>query len=700
VDDTLEPESAADSSAALLTPPAGTPSLATKKAAAAGDPKAKKGATVKKEKAKAVPPPEEQEEEEEDLSTGFKIRRWLRNSAAMFISAAVHLVLVIGLSFLVVDKKIIQEMHEVIAQALEEPEQKEMQVIELEKQLTEVTEQTSQVFSSSPIVGEVGASGPQGMVSAPTMDKALYEQVVNADVNIEGIFIDTPSSKSLIVEAPDGMIGDARAVVDSYEEALDQLTQEILWMLNKGKVLVVWNFDQSESMKNDQKEIRERIEHVYKELGLLKRGQDDSLETAITSYGAEWMNHTRKPSHDMTEIRQAIAEVPNDPTGKEMMCTAIGRSITVFQPYCQRTDRQMALIVLTDESGDRIDNDTQLERALAVAKAARCKLYVLGREAVFGYPFAHVRWIQPVTGHEHWIPIDRGPETAFAEQLQTDGFHRRYDAHPSGFGPYECSRLGRETGGIFFMLPSLETDLVRGEKRKYALEAMRRYLPDLRSRLEVKQEIDQSLLRTMLEKVVYDLNPYDPEISKIIEMRVRFSPDYPSFKQQAIIEQAKAIIYLEYLARVEKTIAKMEKQRREEASPRWQANYDLIYAQTIAYQARMYEYGAYLEEFIRNPKKVPLTIAANPMTKAPQLNLAAWDITTRQKTITGDKIKHHVERATAMFHAVMETHAGTPWAARAEYELKRGYGVELIEIYHGPPPVIPPGTPIPPVPKL
>ena len=45
----------------------------------------------------------------------------------------------------------------------------------------------------------------------------------------------------------------------------------------------------------------------------------------------------------------------------------------------------------------------------------------------------------------------------------------------------------------------------------------------------------------MLEKVVYDLNPYEPEISKIIEMRVRFSPDYPNFKQQAIIEQTATV---------------------------------------------------------------------------------------------------------------------------------------------------------------
>lgn len=684
VDDTLESGTAADSSSAVLTPPETHSNQGP----------VTKEVSPQKTKAKAPPsPPQEPEEEYEDLSTGFRIRRWLRSSAAMFISTAVHLVLVIALSFLVVDQQVVQQIQEIVAEALEKPEQQELQVIELEKQLTEVAQQTSQVFSSSPIVGEVGASGPQGMVAAPSMDKALFEQVVNADVNIEGIFIETPSAKSLLVEAPDGMIGDARSVVDSYEEALDQLTQEILWMLNKGKVLVVWNFDQSESMKNDQKEIRQRIEHVYRELGLLKRGQDDSLETAVTSYGEKWANHTRRPSHDMTEIRNAIEEVPTDASGKEMMCSAIAQSISVFQPYCQRTDRQMALIILTDESGDHLDNDTQLERALAMAKAAKCKIYVLGREAIFGYPYGHVSWIHPQTGNEHWIQIDRGPETAFAEQLQTDGFHRRYDAHPSGFGPYECSRLGRETGGIFFMLPSLETDLVRGEKRKYALEAMRRYLPDLRSRLEVKQEIDESLLRTMLENVVYELNPYQPKIAEIIEMRVRFSPDYPSFKQQAIIEQAKAIIYIEYLARVEKTIAKMEKQRREEPSPRWQANYDLMHAQVIAYQARMYEYGAYLEEFIRNPRMVPLT-------KAPNLHLAAWDITTRQKTITGDKIKHHVERSNAMFQAVMEAHAGTPWAARAEYELKRGYGVELIEVYHGPGRTLPPGTVLLPVPKM
>jgi hypothetical protein len=636
---------------------------------------------------------EPKDDEREEVENPFWIRRTLRQSSALLISAFLHMVGLVILGLITVPEKVVQEVQEVVADMLEEPE-RDLQVVELENQIVEVREVSNQMFSSSPIVGEaVGASGAAGLISAPQMDKALLEQVVNADVTVEGIMQDIPTTSKLVVHAPDGTIGDARAIVNSYQEALDQLTQEILWMLERGKVLVVWNFDQSESMKNDQKEIRARIDHVYRELGLLGRGQDDSLETAVTSYGEKWINHTRKPTSDLIDIRAAIDAVPIDKSGKEMMCQAVGQSISTYRPYCQKTDRQMALIILTDESGDPENNNRYLEAALAEAKAARCKIFVLGREAVFGYPYAHVRWVHPQTENVHWIPIERGPESAFVEQLQTDGFRRRYDAHPSGFGPYECSRLGRETNGIFFMLPSLETDLVYGEKRHYELEQMRRYMPDLRSRLEVKEEIDESVVRSMLEKVIYDLNPYNEEAAKIIVMRVHFSPYSPAFVEQARLEQAKALIYIDYLARVEKTIAKMERQRREEASPRWQANYDIIYAQTIAYQARMYEYGAYLEEFLKKPKIVPAT-------KPPNLTHVGWEITTRHETITGDKIKPYVERASAMFRDIINNHAGTPWAARAEHELKRGYGVQLVEDYDAPPKVLPPGTILEPVPKL
>jgi hypothetical protein len=204
----------------------------------------------------------------------------------------------------------------------------------------------------------------------------------------------------------------------------------------------------------------------------------------------------------------------------------------------------------------------------------------------------------------------------------------------------------------------------------------------------------------MLEKVIYDLNPFNPAVQKQVEMRVEFSTDYDTLVRQIKQEQSKAVVYLEYLAKAEQTVGKMQNERRYEESPRWQANYDLLYAQLIAYQARMYEYGAYIDQFakdleayVKNPanpknafKPPPKTKPApvgktKPKTMPPDLIHDEWHIRTRGKTITGDKIKPYVERATAQFKQLIVDHPGTPWAARADYELKRGFGVELVPWY-------------------
>lgn len=564
--------------------------------------------------------------------------------------------------------------------------------------------------------GGASGSGPgPGGHGGPVLDMSVLSRAGRGIGTGEGfgvgdIVLNMPSGRKLIGEVPDGQIGDGRAVVQSYQSAMDRLTQEIVWMLDKGPTLVIWAFDQSESMQDDQKEIRQRVEHVYAQLGLLNKSNEDALQTAVTSYGDQnrYLVHTKYPTHELNDIIGAIDEVPVDKSGKEYMCSAIQKAIADHRQYAQRSRRQMAMIVVTDESGERNDNEAQLEKALAEAKAARCKIYVLGREAVFGYPYVHIRWVHPQTKRVHWLPIDRGPETAFAEQLQIDGFRRRYDAHPSGFGPYECSRLGRETGGIFFMLPSLETNLVRGEKRDYGMEAP--YFPDLRARNEVKTDIDKSPMRTMLEKVIYDLNPYNPAVQKQVEMRVEFATDYDTLARQIKQEVGKSVVYLEYLAKAETTVGKMQNARKYEASPRWQANYDLLYAQLIAYQARMYEYAAFIDQFekdleayVKNPANPKNAFKPPPKTKpaadskSPGLTHQEWHIRTRAKTITGDKIQPYVERATAQFKEIIENHPGTPWAARADYELKRGFGVELVPWYDIPHPE-PTGTPIP-VPK-
>jgi hypothetical protein len=371
------------------------------------------------------------------------------------------------------------------------------------------------------------------------------------------------------------------------------------------------------------------------------------------------------------------------------MCSSIGRVIAQHREYAQRTRRQMALILVTDESGEPEDNGQYLEAALEEAKAARCRIYALGRESVFGYPYAHIRWKHPQTHRVHWLPVNRGPETGFVEQLQVDGFTRRHDAFSSGFGPYEQCRLTRETGGVFFMLPSVEVDLVQPEKRRYELDAMRPYRPDLRARQEVLADRDRYPLRTVIWTCIYDLNPYRKDLAAQIELRVHFSIQSDEFVRQARQEQLKAKNYLVYLARVQKALETGARFRRDEADPRWQANYDLIYAQLVAYQARIWEYGAALEAFIKAPKTAPLT-------KSPNLELVHWDITCR-KPVRTEESQPYIERSQQLFETVIENHPGTPWAARAQWELARGFGVDFVPDYEPP---IPPGAITVPIPKL
>ena len=96
-------------------------------------------------------------------------------------------------------------------------------------------------------------------------------------------------------------------------------------------------------------------------------------------------------------------------------------------------------------------------------------LYVIGRQSLFGYDRAHLRYIDPVTKDVYWPAIRRGPETADVELLQWDGLHDRWDEQPSGFAPYELARLTKDSGGIYFLLPSEENMRVRQREKAYSI---------------------------------------------------------------------------------------------------------------------------------------------------------------------------------------------------------------------------------------
>lgn len=625
------------------------------------------------------------EEEYEYIEIGNDgTRRMLYGASAWMVSMVFHLTVVLILGLCALDSDVRQEVQTLLATVLNDPIEEQPVEIELDQDLDASTEISSEMFDAGPAVAATFGTS-SGIGQLPKLAEKILERSDMPQVEVGPLSLLVPDMARALQPMPEGSVGDPRQIVESYEEALDQITQELYWMLDRGDVLALWCFDQSESMLDDREQIRQRISKIYNELGLSKVRGGNDLVTSVTSYGASYQRHTPKPTNDGEEIRQAIASVPIDRTGIENMCQAVAQAIADHRGYAKR--RQLALILVTDESGNRQNNLEYLESALAEAKAAHCRVYTLGREAAFGYPFLYISWQHPQTLRTHWLPVDRGPESAFVEQLQTDGFDRRYDALSSGFGPYEQARLAFETNAIFFMLPTVESNLVGGAdgKRRYELEALRRYRPDLRPRVAVVADREKYPLRSLIWKVVNDLNPYEVEAVRI---QTSFSVDPAQFVQQARLAQERAKAYINYLEAAKQALEGGKRLREQEAEPRWQGNYDLIYAQVVAYQARMYEYGVALEQFIAAPKQAP--------TPTPPTMHTAWTISTRKETRTTESRKY-IALSTKRFYDIIEDHAGTPWAERAKWELERGFGIDVVPYYEPPYPEV--GNPIP-VPNL
>jgi len=611
--------------------------------------------------------------------------------------------ILLALGILVMGDRIEATLDELIAEPFEVLEENELTEVELHEEIEAATKMSVEVMASPVAIGEAGAG--VGDPGEPTIDPKIVEQsTTDITVAVGPPQHFTPAGEYLVQDVPEGARGDERMIVENVDQALSQITAELLQMLENGNVVVVWAFDMSNSMEDERQEIHDRIDRVYTELGITGRARNGRLTTAVTSYGSNFFIHTRNgPTSNLEHIRAAIKAVQNDESGKEMMCQAVGAAINQHREYAKKQKRQMALVLLTDESGEPENNQMYLEQAITEAKSANCRIYTMGREAVFGYPHARMRWKHPQTGRTHWLLVDRGPETAFAEQLQTNGFRRRHDAFSSGFGPFAQTRMANETGGIFFMLPTEEEAIVAGEKRRYELEAMRSYKPDLRSQLEQFEERDTHPMRTFLWQVVTDLNPLEsPQKARELEMRIHYSLNPTVFVRQAREEQTKARQYLNYLAQAEKILLDNKRLREQEVSPRWQGNYDLMLAQLVTFQVRIYEYGVYLDYFMKNPKTAPQTRGAAILNN--------WAITTRKITFAEkqelakdypdrEKVLEYIQRGKQLFADVMKNHTGTPWAARAQYELNRGFGVELVADYDTVDRKLPSGIKLMPVPK-
>ena len=500
---------------------------------------------------------------------------------------------------------------------------------------------------------------------------------INEGSSLPGVKIDGlgGSPLSLLPVAPATDLGGSGKIagdpifdVKEIGVALDQLAREILRHLKDHKITVIWLFDESVSMQDDQRSIVEKFDRVSSELKQHiepSKKSAGALNHAIVGFGQGLDYMLEKPRDDIDQIGRAIKKLKIDPTGVENTMRAI-REVAEHYAGLVRKDRRVLMVLVTDESGD---DGADIEEARQALKRNKIPLYVIGRQSLFGYPWAHHQYIDPVTKDVYHPVIRRGPETADVEVYQWDGLYDRWDEQPSGFAPYELARLTKESGGIYFVLPSEEFMRVRHREQAYSITQLKEYLPEYDNRLTYIEKRNSSPLRQSLHAIVME--------DKNFIYRRRFPIEPQELIKAALEEGEKATVKLDALLKIQGRLEELRKVRDREPEKRWQAHYDLMAAQTVAFQVKAYEYRALMASIAQGP----------PMPKGqpgPGM-VITWVVDHSKKPWAphNQTAKKYAE-AKRLLEGVIARHPKTPWADLAQDILNRGFSVELNEWHHNP----------------
>ncbi len=624
-------------------------------------------------------PPQAKSDESKSQSAAPGRRKWtidIRSVPAGVVSVAAHVLVLGALAFLSTSGP-----KRPVPVRIETRITEERQVPEFNQVMDELTEATTDltkvvVTKSAPSAGGGGTGGSGGGGvggsvaggAGPKVDQSLIPEVKVAARLGMG---DVPGRGNLDLKVQ--VKGEETAVVSDNAAVVDRLAREILRMLATRKVLVIWLFDESLSMKDDQQDIKNRFDKIYEELNLSGQAKGDAVQTVILSYGKGIHVHTKEPTSDLSVIREAIDKIQVDETGEEWPCRHVREVAKQYAKYFQTGRRTVCLVIPTDESGERATKERKesdgayVEEAVADAKKIQMPIYVIGRQSIFGYPFAHLTYKDPVTGDTYWPQITRGPEAPDVECLQTEALHARWDRQSSGFGPYELVRLARDSGGIYFMMP--ENDQQIPETFFDPLD-MKEYVPEYDVRREYMQHRDGSPFRRAIYEVI--------KVTESMNVPLSFNIDPQRLRTEAEAAYKKAHENRETLAKAYKYLKDVEKLRDKEPSQRWKAHYDLMLGQVFAYQVKLFEYEYFLQDFVSRPQ-----IPKNKPDAKYYVYWAVGHASHKTKSWAPAKfIDEPREKAEQLLTKVSELHPGTPWALRARSELSRGFSITIVEARH------------------
>ncbi|MCA9138334.1 MAG: VWA domain-containing protein [Planctomycetales bacterium] len=618
---------------------------------------------------------EEELEEEPVLQTD--------ESAAFFGSMAVHILIIVSLA--IMPSQIFKDEEAVVI--VSPPVETESEPLIEEVVYSDVPE--IEIGSNSTAEAEMAdASAEMFAPVAEIPSPVELEKSDLGDIEVNRIFSQPMAPMDRLTNRK-GTVGEGTTGASG---AVDRLTFEILKSMEERPTLVVWLFDQSGSLHRQRREIRDRFDRIYDELGIIAKAKekteeelrdaairerrgimdhDAQLLNSVIGFGDKITLYTETPTEDVAEIKEIVDNIETDSSGVERVFSAVKNAAEQYKSLRVNRgengpQRNVMLIVVTDERGD---DEQQVEESISICRKYGIPVHIIGVPAPFGRRETLVKYIDPDPKYDQtpqWASVDQGPETFLPERVQLP-FTANFEEEPtidSGFGPYALTRLSYETGGIYFNVHPNRNVSRRVNKRDVAAyasdmeyffdpAAMARYRPDYLSPKDYVAKVKASPLRNALVTAA-QLKP----VTGITRPRLRFiGNDQAQLSGELTRAQQDAARLEQPLGQMAMTLEPGMKVREQEDSPRWRAGFDLAMGRVLAQKVRTETYNAMLAK-----AKLGMTF------KKEKNN--TWVLEPSDEVSVGSKWKREAETARMLLEAVVHDHPGTPWELLAKKELE------------------------------
>lgn len=611
---------------------------------------------------------------------------WLNSdSQAFLVSMMFHLVIILGLAAIPLVAENVKDSMDFAAATPTAEEIEEFKIVDdvavSDEMSAEIgansSSDSSVALSTAPILADISEiPAPSLNLPSPDAHFELNNQIQQA--------VGLVRSQQVVK----GMTGVGTTGTDG---AVDRITYEILKSMEDRKTLVVWFFDQSGSLQRRRQEIRDRFDHIYEELGILRKskGEEVNLDlpdaeqpllTSIFSFGEKVNLLTSKPTANIEEIREAIDSVEMDQTGLERVFHALYLATEKYKSYrlsnnAHGGQRNIIFVAVTDERGDDMEG---LDTTIRECRKFAIPVYVVGVPAPFGRDATYVKYVDPDPKYDQsaqWAEVDQGPETLLPERVKL-GYKDNYFEEPvidSGFGPYALSRLCYETGGIYFTVHpnrNLDRRVRRGEIDAFASdleyffdpEIMTKYRPDYETLDEYKKKVMSNPLRQSLIRAA--------QLSRVGSLdrpMLRFiRRDEASFTNELTQAQQQAAKLEPQLASLAQVLQQGSEHLAKEESPRWTASFELALGTVLAHKVRAEGYNAMLAKAKRGLK------LENEKSNT-------WELKPDTEISVGSKLEKEGAMAVELLTKVAEQHKGTPWGLLASRELQVPVGWKWVE---------------------